>query len=187
MRAPAKPLRIALGALIIKERSGFTDEETVEQIRENPYLQYFIGLSEYTDDYPFDPSMMVHFRKRLSGDILNGINELTIGNDKNNGDPQDNILDVDNDKIEDTEDKNKGKLILDATCAPSDIRYPTDLSLLNEAREKLELIIDVLHNPLKVKEKKPRTYRGKARVDYLKLAKKRKKTHKEIRKSKGKQ
>ncbi|MDY6933460.1 MAG: transposase, partial [Spirochaetota bacterium] len=42
MGAPAKPLRIALGALIIKERSGFTDEETVEQIREKPYLQYFI-------------------------------------------------------------------------------------------------------------------------------------------------
>jgi len=37
--------------------------------------------------------------------------------------------------------ENKGKLILDATCAPADIRYPTDLSLLNEAREKLEAII----------------------------------------------
>ncbi|MDY6967017.1 MAG: IS5/IS1182 family transposase, partial [Halobacteriota archaeon] len=119
--------------------------------------------------------------------ILNGINELTIGNDKNNGDPQDNILDIDNDKIEDTEDKNEGKLILDATCAPSDIRYPTDLSLLNDSREKLEIIIDVLHNPLKDKEKKPRTYRENARIDYLKIAKKRRKPYIEIRKSKGKQ
>ena len=146
-----------------------------------------IGLSEYTDDTPFDPSMMVHFRKRLSGDLLNGINELTIGNDKKNGDPEDNNLDVDNDKSEDTEDKNEGKLILDATCAPSDIRYPTDLSLLNESREKLEMIIDVLHNPLKGKEKKPRTYRENARRDYLKIAKKHGKTYIEIRKSKGKQ
>jgi hypothetical protein len=46
--APAKPFRVALGALIIKERLGTSDKETVEQIRENPYLQYFLGLTEYT-------------------------------------------------------------------------------------------------------------------------------------------
>ena len=33
---------------------------------------------------------------------------------------------------------NKGKLLIDATCAPADIRYPTDISLVNEAREKSE-------------------------------------------------
>ncbi len=37
---------------------------------------------------------------------------------------------------------NKGKLIVDATCTPADIAYPTDLSLLNEARETSEEIID---------------------------------------------
>ena len=40
MGAPAKPFRMALGALLIKERQKITDRETVEQIRENPYLQY---------------------------------------------------------------------------------------------------------------------------------------------------
>ncbi len=47
--APAKTFRVALGALIIKERLGTSDEETVEPIRENPYLQYFLGFFEYTD------------------------------------------------------------------------------------------------------------------------------------------
>ena len=28
---------------------------------------------------------------------------------------------------------NQGSLLIDATCLPADIRYPTDLSLLNEA------------------------------------------------------
>ena len=42
MGAPAKSFRVALGALIIKEKLGTSDEETVEQIRENPYLQYFL-------------------------------------------------------------------------------------------------------------------------------------------------
>ncbi len=54
--------------------------------------------------------------------------------------------------------ENKGKLILDATCAPADIRYPTDISLLNEGREKLEAIIDTLYAPLQGIIKKPRTY-----------------------------
>jgi hypothetical protein len=41
MGAPAKSFRMALGALIIKEKLLISDIETVEQIRENPYLQYF--------------------------------------------------------------------------------------------------------------------------------------------------
>ena len=36
--APAKPLRLAFGALYVKQRLGLTDEETVDQIRENPYI-----------------------------------------------------------------------------------------------------------------------------------------------------
>ena len=47
--APAKTFRMALGALIIKEKLGISDRETVEQIRENPYLQYFLGLEYYTN------------------------------------------------------------------------------------------------------------------------------------------
>jgi IS5 family transposase len=62
---PAKSVRIALGALIIKEKLGTSDEETVEQIRENPYLQYFLGFTDYCDDEPFHPTMFVHFRKRF--------------------------------------------------------------------------------------------------------------------------
>lgn len=41
---PAKPLRLAFGTLFIKQRLGLSDEETVEQIRENAYLQYFLVL-----------------------------------------------------------------------------------------------------------------------------------------------
>jgi len=40
---PAKSARMALGALIIKERLGTSDRETVEQIGENPYLHTFWG------------------------------------------------------------------------------------------------------------------------------------------------
>ena len=72
--APAKSSRMALGSLIIKEKLGISDRETVEQIRENPYLQYFIGLSNYRNEAPFEASMLVHFRQRLEIDLVNKIN-----------------------------------------------------------------------------------------------------------------
>ncbi len=62
---PIVPARTALAALLVKERLGLTDRETVEAIRENPYLQFFIGLEEFTQDKPFDASTMVDFRKRF--------------------------------------------------------------------------------------------------------------------------
>ena len=64
MGAPAKPFRMALGALIIKEKLAISDRETVEQIKENPYKQYFIGRECYSNKAPFDASMMVHFREK---------------------------------------------------------------------------------------------------------------------------
>ena len=74
--APAKPLRMALGALIIKEKLQISDREVVDQIRETPYLQYFIGLKGYVDEEPFDSSMMVYFRKRLDGQLIQKTNEI---------------------------------------------------------------------------------------------------------------
>jgi len=76
---------------------------------------------------------------------------------------------------------------VDTSCAPADIRYPTDLNLLNEAREKSERIIDRLHEPLRGVEKKVRTYRQRARRDYLRAAKKRKLTVKAVQRAIGKQ
>jgi hypothetical protein len=75
--APAKSFRMALGALIIKEKLGSSDRETVEQIKENPYLQYFIGLSTYSNKAPFEASMLVHFRERIGLELINKINRLS--------------------------------------------------------------------------------------------------------------
>jgi len=62
-------------------------------------------------------------------------------------------------------------MLMDATCVPADIRYPTDLGLLNEARQKTEAFVDTLYEPLKGKIAKPRTYRNQARKKYLAVAK----------------
>ena len=68
--APTKPFRMALGALSIKVRLGITDHEIVQQITENPSMQYFAGLEGYCSTAPFDPSMMVHFRQRFGVETL---------------------------------------------------------------------------------------------------------------------
>ena len=63
-------------------------------------------------------------------------------------------------------------MIVDATGAPADISYPTDIGLLNEARVHTEKIIDILYKQIKYQtNKKPRTYRNLARKDYLLIAK----------------
>jgi len=195
MGAPAKPFRMALGALIIKERLGTSDEETVEQIRENPYLQYFLGLTEYSNQAPFEASMMVHFRKRLNLELVGRINEQVVKRSNGLGQvPSLEQTDTCEEKENDEEGNeaalvpNRGQLIVDATCAPADIRYPTDLNLLNEAREATEDIIDALYAQLKGQlNKKPRTYRHQARQAYLQVAKQRKASRKTIRKAIGKQ
>ncbi len=78
MGPPAKSFRMALGALIIKEKLGISDRETVDQIRENPYLQYFIGQTSYSNEAPFDSSLLVHFRERIGADIVNKINQAIV-------------------------------------------------------------------------------------------------------------
>lgn len=181
----AKSARVALGALIIKERLGLTDRETVLQIQENPYLQYFLGFSEYEDKEPFDHTLMVHFRKRFNKETLAKINEMIVLDVKASQDAQKAVQESRSD--DDPPAKNQGKLIMDATCTPADITYPTDLKLLNEAREKTEQIIDVMHAPFIGKRKKPRTYRQRARQDYLALAKQKKPGPHKIRKAIRKQ
>lgn len=132
----AKPLQLALGSCLIQQEYHYSDEEVTLQIQENPYLQYFCGYAGFDDSKPpFDPSSMVHFRKRLTPEILAEINEMVIQEAKGEG--------------KDNDDKpgdggNSGTMIVDATCAPSNIRYPQDVSLLNEAREKAERLLDSL-------------------------------------------
>lgn len=157
----AKPLRMALGALLIQKEYGFSDEETVMQIQENPYLQYFIGLPGYQDEKPFDATSMVHFRKRLDETTLIEINEKIIAfNTQAEEDHPD-------------DDSNSGTLILDATCAPQNIKYPTDTELLNDARTHAESIIDAICEENQLK--KPRVYRKKARQVYLNVVRRKKK------------
>lgn len=179
---PACSARMALGSLLIKEDYQCSDEKVVAEIAMNPYLQYFIGLPSFQYSAPFDSSMLTRFRQRITPEMLDWVNDRIIGRDDTDRKPLDGGGSGDEDVLESAE-QNEGTLILDATCAPQNIRFPTDASLLNEARENAEEIIDILHAKGLTEGKKPRTYREKAKKQYNSFSKNRKKTKKLIRKT----
>ena len=183
--APAKPCRMVLGSLIIQTKIGCTDREFVDQITENPYLQFFIGLEEFTDVPPFHASSLVDFRKRFGMDIINELNELTVVGDATKC-IEESAKNDDSPDLPGGPGGNSGKLLIDATCTPADITFPTDIKILGKARENLEKILDVLRSECRIPGKKPRDYRRKAYLNYLDAAKaknlSKKKRRKAIRK-----
>ena len=185
--------RVAIGAMILKHICNTSDRETVLQIQENMYMQYFIGYSSFSNEAPFDPSLFVEFRKRLGLEQINFINEKILGlshakddeaidNAGDSDDPGNNLKTDDATLVEiepTSEITHQGKLITDATACPQDIAYPTDLNLLNDAREKSEELIDQVYDE-RLHQAKPRTYRKVARKNYLKVAQLKIKSKKQI-------
>ena len=203
-KAGRKPLnpRIILGSLIIKYLCKLDDRETVDQISENIYMQYFLGYSSFTGDKPFDASLFVELRKRLGMDSINAINEKIVElktrfEEKRvrKAEPPEGGLKIPEEQGDEgkeavcepsSESLHKGRILFDATVCPQDIAYPTDLDLLSEAREISERMIDYLYDKHLHKEK-PRSYRQIARREYLHTAQKKKKTKKQIRSAVRKQ
>ena len=209
--------RVAIGSVIIKHICDLSDRETVQQIQENMYMQYFIGYSSFSDEAPFDPSLFVEFRNRLGIDQVNMINEKILGLSRESkpdlacfgkehpppppGQQSESPSATtaytpppDEEGSKPKEEKgapggipNRGKVIVDATACPQDIRYPTDLNLLHDARKKSEELIDILFRATPHPTEKPRTYRKTARKYFLRIIQKRTKSRKEIRKAIRKQ
>jgi len=162
--------RVLIGSMIIKHKLNLTDDETLLLIRENPYMQFFLGLEEFNPKSVFSPSLFVEIRKKVGAQTFDSLSDMII-----------KISEVGSNKKNRT---HHGELKIDATVADQQIRYPNDLGLVNEAREKTETIIDLLFDLLRDELKvKPRTYRREAHKIYLSQAKKKRKTKKELRKA----
>jgi hypothetical protein len=166
---PPVSARIAFGALHIKATEHFTNEKTLKNITENPYMQYFLGFKSFQTSPPFDLSMMVYFGKRFTAEDIAKINEELY---RRTHPPKDEPP---------GDGGNKGTLVLDATCSPADVRYPTDLSLLNECRENVEKLIDTIWEETAKIGHKTSYSRKKARGKFLKVAKQRNPKRKAIK------
>ena len=141
------------------------DRGVIEMIQENPYLQYFLGLEAFTNEQVMTPSLFVSIRKRIDLDVFESLTDELIrkGLKLKTGVKPDDVGTEDNDDENDDDDDpdphpgNKGKLQMEATVCDADIKYPTDLDLLNESRQKAEELIDDLYLKLGIEEKPAHT------------------------------
>ncbi len=157
---PGVRARHVIGSLIIKHKLECSDGEVGEQISENPYMQYFIGLPRFQYRVPYDTSTLTNVRKRLSEEQFDEFEQQLI-----------------NTLVEKKLIRPKG-MLTDATVFESEITYPTDCGLLNKARQ---FCVKHIKRFSKVVDRQVRTYCRTAQKAYVTFSKKRHKTHKEVR------
>ena len=204
-----KPARLIVGALIVKHDLNLSDAGTIEQIRENPYLQYFVGLKDFSNMSIFDSSLFVSIRKRMGVEAINeitlllmeslakkesgelqrkGVYEKTGVKDasENETDEPVNSMNIPPDSTDresftdDDGNFHSGSLIIDATCCESEVKYPTDLDVLNDAVEVSARVAKRLG--VKTGSPVPRTCEESARGRFLEIIKKKRKSKSLIRK-----
>jgi hypothetical protein len=167
--APGKDARIVIGALIVKHKLGFSGNETIQIIRENPYIQYFLGIKEFTNNPIFDSGLFTSILKRLGIDTFNQMQKDII----------EKALNIQ------LKSKRHGFIV----AIPSNghvTNFSTNLTLLSNARTSCEEIIDIL-----CKEFNHKTmatgYRTKASNEYAAAMDESNHTLKENKKAIGRQ
>jgi len=116
---PAKPIRLMVSLLILKQLKNLGDETIIKEWVQNPYFQYFSGYSEFQWEIPCDPSDLVHFRKRLGKAGVEKILQISI-------------------KIQPAKDLRRAtdEICLDTTAQEKNITYPTDVKLRKKVIDK---------------------------------------------------
>lgn len=184
-----KPARMIIGACIIKHKFNLSDQETIDMIQENPYMQYLCGLSEFTDKPIFDASLFVTIRKRISEEEINEMTlsllnrpqqgkESVMREDRHDGSDGGVPSDADNDDngagFTDSQGrKHKGVLKMDATCADAEVRYPVDVDIIHDGCKVVDRYIKALCKAFCIKHVHS-CYKS-VRSSYLELVKHKKK------------
>ncbi|MDC9714367.1 MAG: transposase, partial [Gammaproteobacteria bacterium] len=106
---PAKPIRLMVGLIILKQLENLSDERVVLQFKRNPYYQYFCGHASYTPDVPCNATELVHFRKRIGTEGFNLIFKMSV---KLHG-----------------KQAQESTVLIDTTVQEKNITYPTDAKL----------------------------------------------------------
>ena len=196
-----KPARMILGAMIIKHKFSLGDDETVEIIRENPYMQYLCGLKEFTNKPIFDGSLFTTIRKRITEEELNNMTVELLNEQKrlleekrkreeqeakDKGEQPPTLESEDPDAaefIDEDGQKHKGVLKIDATCADAEVRYPVDVDIIHDGCKVVDRYINRICEVAGIK--RIRTSYRDARSVYLELVKLKKKGGKLVKSTKS--
>jgi IS5 family transposase len=117
---PAKPVRLMVSLLILKQLSGLGDETVVDQWVQNPYWQYFSGENLFQWKFPVEPSDLVHFRKRIGESGVQKILEVSI-------------------RLHGKEGLER-EAVADTTVQEKNITFPTDVKLCKKIIEQCNKI-----------------------------------------------
>lgn len=175
--ASNRPGRMVIAALIIKHKLNLSDEETILTIQENPYMQYMCGLTEYSDKPIFDPSLFVSIRKRITIDDINALTLELAKKARQKG--KDNTKDDDGGG-DSPAITNPTDLKADSTCADAELRYPTDIDLIEDGSKYIDRMLDKVCGIKKIR-KPSTTERNRIRDIYLNVIKRKHKGAKLIK------
>lgn len=156
---PAKDAQLIVGLLLLKHMTKLSDREMLVTVMENPYMQAFCGFHSMATSATLDASTLTQARKRLGPKFFRELEKKTYA-----------VL------IERGIIRARG-MLADATVFPEEIKFPTDVGLLNDVRRWAVRTIKKLGG-------KFRTRRRKAEKEFLSFSKTRRKTKKVIRKAK---
>jgi IS5 family transposase len=109
---PAKPIRLMVGLLLLKQLENLSDERVVEAWVANPYFQAFCGETRFQWQFPCNPSDFVYFRKRIGEDGARLIFEVSVALHG--------------------EAAKEAEVTVDTTVQEKNITFPTDTKLLTK-------------------------------------------------------
>ena len=119
---PAKPVRLMVGLLLLKQLFNQGDETVVAAWVQNPYWQYFCGMSEFQWALPCDPSDLVYFRQRIGEAGVQRILQVSAQ--------------LHGPKAQEKE------VVVDTTVQEKNITYPTDSKLARKIIQRCWKLAD---------------------------------------------
>ena len=119
---PPLPTRLMAGLAILKHTYDLSDEVLCERWTENPYYQFFCGEEFFRHRLVFDRSSLTRWRNRMGEERLQALiqESLSVAT-----------------RTKAIKPSELSRVIVDTTVQPKNDMFPTDVKLLNRAREKL--------------------------------------------------
>jgi len=170
--APAKPVRLVTGIMILQHMYGLSDEGVVRGWVENPYWQYFCGYDFLQWKFPIHPTTLTKWRNRLGTEGFEKVLELLVNSARRSG-----VV----------SEKSMKNVIVDTTVMPKAISFPTDSKLYVRAIKELVDFAKEHNVELRQTYKKlaPAAARKASRLAHARKYKKAKKEVKRLRKYLG--
>ena len=115
---PAKPIRLMVGVLLLKQLENLSDERVCEAWRRDPYMQYFCGEEFFRWNQPCDPTDLIYFRKRLGEEGVEKIFAASVNLHQQSIEKEDEV-------------------VADTTVQEANVTYPTDTKMRRKIIERM--------------------------------------------------